>query len=360
MIFFLIQKIFPYFKVFFSKFKLTLNLFFLLLWAFQVTAMPHSVVEDIQKKFNIYIKNSHQFKNGIEHLTYLCLTDKDQRIVVRIYRDRTLDFTRLEAAILDELSSHDFTREFVVPALKSKEGNKIQKKDNYLYCLFNYVKGEHPKYLSNSQLKSLVVFINKMHILGLKSWDIYKERETDPNYSNIKKSLEKFYLKGIIKPEEFENLLDIIKKFNNIRPNYNIRTIIHYDVHKGNILLNEKGKVILLDFDDFTIGPPILDVVGMIRGLCVLGSEFDIEFAKLIIRNYDFESIGEKFNANDFVTFLLADLVRICDAFLKRSPDNTRQSFFKIYKHILEIQRKRSFIIKEFSVFNTQKIKNAA
>lgn len=356
----LIQKIFFFFKVLFSKIKLRLGFFFflLLLMVFQALAIPSSVIHDIQEKFNIYIKESRQLDSGIENLTYLCITDKDQRVIVRIYRDRSLDFTQLEATVLDQLSSNDFTRKFVVPMIKSKEKRNIHKIDNNIYCLFNYVKGEHPKDLSDNHLKNLVLFINKMHILGLKSWHIYKKREIDPNYFSIKQSLKKFYSKGIVKFEEYKNLLNIIKEFYDINHNYNIRTIIHYDVHKGNILLDGKGRVILLDFDDFIIGSPILDVAGMVRGLCFLGSnnrEFNIELAKNIISHYDFASVGEKFSSNDFVIFLLADLVRICDAFLKKSNENTRKSFLDVYKHILEIQRKRNSLINELSIFNTKK-----
>lgn len=274
--------------------------------------MLYQIKSDIKNKYGLNIININPLTGGCVHLTYLLLTSCQRKYVLRIYRNRTEEQVQLEAGLLDTLCLNRDLKDHISSMVSDSNGQKIGKTKDYLYCLFNYIENHPIEILDDHLLKSMLAITRKIHEIGSEVCELYQSRKLqDP--SEIAQSLANLFSKSQITETMYKNLTDIIKVYYKALNNYKTFTVLHCDIHDANLLINKANdSLVMIDFDDFRVGPHIIDLVVIVRELCLHNEYFDILLTKKILRVYNATLPNPlHFQANDFIILILYDLVRI-------------------------------------------------
>ena len=117
-------------------------------------------------------------------------------------------------------------------------------------------------------------------------------------------------------------------------------------------MIIKDNDIYFIDFDDFIISTPLIEITSFINRSQCLNSKkniFNIELAKKIIKKFDFNQItNEKFSAENFQCMLIYDLLILIKTHLNdenKTQAEKRKIFNQIYQNILLLQGNKNYII---------------
>jgi Ser/Thr protein kinase RdoA (MazF antagonist) len=192
----------------------------------------------------------------------------------RVYELRAVDGTKLIAkfyrpgrwsrdAILDE---HGFVADCheteipVVPAMTLRNGSVIGEHEGFLLSIFPKRAGRQFEFVNDADWSRLGSLIARVHLCGGKRPAPHRVT-IDPGQSLL---TDVNYLRNHIVPERFREqyiggCMRLIEAgaplFSGLE-----RIRIHGDCHRGNILDRLEEGLLLIDFDDMAMGPPVQDL----------------------------------------------------------------------------------------------------
>lgn len=207
--------------------------------------------------------------NSYENRVYSLKVEepKDTQIIAKFYRPGRWP----EQAIREE---HEFLKECldagvsVVAPLTQKNGDTLSLHEGMWCALFPKARGRMPQEFTLEELTQLGRVIARLHNVGAEKPAKHRPVLDPDNYGRpALKILEK-----LINPDlrarymdAAEGILEYIDS--NLDSRYFQR--IHGDCHRGNVLqTDDPGKpkeFVLVDFDDFVMGPPVQDLWMLFR-----------------------------------------------------------------------------------------------
>ncbi len=320
---------------------------------FATRKMLRVIMSDIASKYSLYIVNISSLPNGFVHLNYKCVTNKNKSIVLRIYRNCHLNEIKAETQLLDQLSTHPAIQKHIVTMIQDNNGQKVGQVGKYFYSLFEYIENDPITYLDLAQANNVANILRKIHDIGVHLCNDFKDR-TLVSIEQVTNTLSNFYSKKIVTRNEYGNLMNIAHAYGELITKYQQNTILHCDVHRNNLLLDKTtNNLVIIDFNDFCVGPAIIDLAIMMRMLCLERNIFDIAMAKQIFYGYYSTSPGNvQINVNDLLIFMLFNLVFCCEYYLQVGHADNYEQFHIAYNKILILQKSANRIIKELSIFN--------
>lgn len=185
--------------------------------------------------------------------------DDERRLVVKFYRPGRWS----REAILDE---HAFLADLAdaeVPAvapINLGRGTTLETVDGILYAAFPRVRGRTLDELDDEGLRRIGRLIGRMHAIGASRDAPHRPRFTADGM--IREPLRVLLDGGFVPGALAERYRDVALRIADAvsAPLSRARTQrIHGDLHLGNVLWTTDGPV-LVDFDDFLVGPPVQDL----------------------------------------------------------------------------------------------------
>lgn len=324
---------------------------------------------DIRNKYGFNIINMNPLEGGHAHLTYLARTICNKKLVLRVYRNRTEDYVQSEADLLNTLSKHNELKNHISIMIADSNGCQIGKIKNHLYCIFHYIDNCPVETINEQLLQPVLSITRSIHEIGAGLSDRYPIRRLQ-NSNEISPVLFHACSNNQITKNMYQNMLNIIEQYNSVLNNYKIHTILHCDIHDSNLLINNvNNMLVLIDFDDFCVGPYIIDLVVIVREWCIHENYFDVSLANKMLEAYRAASSKPfYFQAKDFVTLILCDLVRLFSTTLKKAKIQNKEiinlicngieifetdELRSLHNKIKLIQTHFKDIVKNFSSFST-------
>ncbi|HET8575841.1 MAG TPA: serine/threonine protein kinase [Methylomirabilota bacterium] len=203
---------------------------------------------------------------AFENRVYEVELEDERRLVVKFYRpgrwarEAILD----EHAFLAELAAAELA---VVPPLDLGTGSTLAEVEGIFYAAFPKVRGRILDELDDERLRRLGRLIGRMHAVGAARDAPHRPRFTVERY--VKEPLEVLLSGAFITGSLAERYRDVALKIADAVAAPLGRTPaqrVHGDLHRGNVIWGADGAPILVDFDDFAVGPPVQDIWLLSRG----------------------------------------------------------------------------------------------
>jgi Ser/Thr protein kinase RdoA (MazF antagonist) len=197
---------------------------------------------------------------AFENRVYEVELEDQRRLVVKFYRpgrwsrETILD----EHAFLAELAAAELP---TVPPLDLGTGSTLADVDGIFYAAFPKVRGRILDELDDERLRRIGRLIGRVHAVGAARDAPHRPRVTVERY--VTEPLEILLTGGFIPAPLTGRYRDVASRIGDAvaAPLAAARAQrIHGDLHRGNIIWGGDGGPILLDFDDFGVGPPVQDI----------------------------------------------------------------------------------------------------
>jgi Ser/Thr protein kinase RdoA (MazF antagonist) len=219
---------------------------------------------------------------AFENRVYEVELDDERRLIVKFYRPGRWS----REAILDE---HAFLAELeaaelpAVPPMDLGTGGTLAEIDGIFYAAFPKVRGRTLDEADDERLRRIGRLIGRMHAIGAARDAPHRPRLTVERY--IHEPLEVLKVAGVISVAFAGRYHDVALKIADAAAPLLARARaqrIHGDLHWGNLLWGTDGPI-LLDFDDFLVGPPVQDLWLLARG----GSEEARKARDQLVEGYE-------------------------------------------------------------------------
>jgi len=219
---------------------------------------------------------------AFENRVYEVELDDERRLIVKFYRPGRWS----QEAILDE---HAFLAELeaaelpAVPPLDLGTGGTLADIDGIFYAAFPKVRGRTLDEADDERLRRIGRLIGRMHAIGAARDAPHRPRLTVERY--VHEPLEVLKVAGVISVAFAGRYRDVALKIAEAAAPLLARARaqrIHGDLHWGNVLWGTDGPI-LLDFDDFLVGPPVQDLWLLARG----GSEEARKARDQLVEGYE-------------------------------------------------------------------------
>jgi Ser/Thr protein kinase RdoA (MazF antagonist) len=236
---------------------------------------------------------------AFENRVYEVELDDERRLIVKFYRPGRWS----REAILDE---HAFLAELeaaelpAVPPMDLGTGATLAEIDGIFYAAFPKVRGRTLDEADDERLRRIGRLIGRMHAIGAARDAPHRPRLTVERY--IHEPLEVLQSAGVVSAGLAGRYRDVALKIADAAAPLLARARaqrIHGDLHWGNMLWGTDGPI-LLDFDDFLVGPPVQDLWLLARG----GSEEARKARDQLVEGY------ELFREFDRSTLVLCEPLR--------------------------------------------------
>ena len=320
-----------------------------------VTDSVKTTIYNVANEYGIVVQNIIPISAGVMNDVYLINTNLGKKYILRRFRNNQFDRSNEEALLLNILAQDRYLRQKIVDILANKNGGYITKVDNMIFAMSSYIDGAHPTFLTNKQIDEVVKIVALINILGGKAGiDLFKHR-TIENISSIDLFFYDVFKQKIINSQEYSNILSIIQNFFIALDKYPYKTTIHRDVSKCNIMVDKQENLHVIDFDDFIVASPIIELSVLIRGIGFVGDcEFNLEIAKKIISLYNVTSYTkEKLDILDIYNMLLYDVVRCAQGRLSQpnvTVEEKKRMFKETYSRILLIQKYKQVFLNTINI----------
>lgn len=200
--------------------------------------------------------------NSFENRVFRVGLETGDAVVLKFYRPRRWSDEAIleEHAFLEELAAADLP---VVPAFRFA-GNTLHRLRGFRYALFP-ARGGRSFEGGAEALYRLGALIARLHAVGVRG-DFLARPRFDP-IASIRRAREQALASGLIPPAlaagyaEASRLLAeaAAEAIPRLPPQPVLR--LHGDLHRGNILWDDREEaLLLLDFDDAVLGPPVQDL----------------------------------------------------------------------------------------------------
>lgn len=196
---------------------------------------------------------------AFENRVYEVELDDGRRLVVKFYRPGRWS----REAILDE---HAFLRELadaelpVVPPMDLGIGTTLAEIDSIFYAAFPRVRGRTENEVDDERLRQIGRLIGRMHAVGAARDAPHRPRLTAERF--VHEPLALLEGQGLLPPALGPRYRDVALRIAEVAGPLLERAgrqRIHGDLQWGNVIWGADGPI-LLDFDDFMVGPPVQDL----------------------------------------------------------------------------------------------------
>ncbi|MEK5399042.1 phosphotransferase enzyme family protein [Paenibacillus sp. FSL K6-2859] len=214
-----------------------------------------NLIIQINRSYPINIKHIELHREMIGKVYFL--QSQDRRYTLKIYRSFKTDDALQTICILDYLKENSYPAVSIIRTEQNESHIILSSQDGCCVgILYDYVEGAMPD--GKIEAESIGIQIGQLHNLMDKYPDKLKNRpktEYVDDYISIMRELD-FHSEKTLELEQYGNLLwgritKLQKKF------------CHGDLHTGNMIRNQSGEYVLLDFDDASGDYPSMDVAYM-------------------------------------------------------------------------------------------------
>ncbi|KJW04267.1 phosphotransferase [Rickettsia argasii] len=264
----------------------------------------------VEEHYNFNIKEISKFDYGLENEVYK-IEDTDGKIyVLRIsYKKRSK--VEQEIFLLQRLCNERLFVNFVPCVIADSENKYIHILGSQIVVLFEYIEGIQKECLDDTEVKYVVSNLAKLHEYSIKFIDYFDKRDIETS-EEMKTFLQKLLEKKLINQNFFNFLCNSVDNFHLSLKKYKFLSVVHRDVHWKNLIFTQDNKIVLIDFDDFCISSPILELAVLFRTMCLRNGNIDVERFIKILKEYNFYKLtGEFINTEDLLNMVIYDLLRV-------------------------------------------------
>lgn len=202
---------------------------------------------------------------AFENRVYEVELDDERRLVVKFYRPGRWSREALldEHAFLTELAAAELP---VVPPMDLGTGTTLAEIDGIFYAAFPKVRGRTLDELDDERLRRMGRLIGRVHAVGAAADAPHRPRLTIERY--VHEPLEVLQAGRFIPAPLAPRYGDVARRIADAVGPLLARARaqrVHGDLHRGNVVWVADGPI-LLDFDDFLVGPPVQDLWLLSRG----------------------------------------------------------------------------------------------
>ncbi|HEY4429494.1 MAG TPA: phosphotransferase [Paenibacillus sp.] len=214
-----------------------------------------NLINEINRSYPINIKHIELHREMIGKVYFL--QSQDKRYTLKIYRSFKTDDALQTIRILDYLKENSYPAVSIIRTEQNESHIILSSQDGCCVgILYDYVEGAMPD--GKIEAESIGIQIGQLHNLMDKYPDKLKNRpktEYIDDYISIMRELD-FHSGKTLELEQYGNLLwERIMKLP--------KNFCHGDLHTGNMIRNQSGEYVLLDFDDASGDYPSMDVAYM-------------------------------------------------------------------------------------------------
>lgn len=232
-------------------------------------------VDELNLYYGLSINDFYSMDGGAANSSFLC-TNKNEKLVVTIFDDKSFVHVSKLGKLLKHLSSNDFPTSRIISPRKNQ--NPLMILQDKPVLVKKYITGEVNFTLDKNMLFQVGKSLGKLH------------RISTPDYLNkrhpygielfpsiIGKSIDPIYDKWLTEKHEF--LTDHFPK--------NLPTcLIHGDLFADNVLFNGIALEALIDFEAVCNYYRIFDIGMGILGMCTDDGNIKLEHARAFIHGY--------------------------------------------------------------------------
>lgn len=232
------------------------------------TLSPEVVIPAVEQAFGVRLDGTVTPYPSYINRVYGLRTDEGRPLVTKFYRPGRWSWD----AILDE---HEFLADCaeleipVVTPIVDSEGDTLcevsvgtgEGEESFFFALFPQMGGRNFDAESDDDWYRLGTIIGRCHVAGKKRQADFREK-IDPT-TGTRSFLSEIIEGGLVHPDCTEDLekvcgdtLDLIEP---LFADLELQRV-HGDCHRGNILDRLEEGLLLYDFDDMAIGPPVQDL----------------------------------------------------------------------------------------------------
>lgn len=214
-----------------------------------------NLINEINRSYPINIKHIELHREMIGKVYFL--QSQDKRYTLKIYRSFKTDDALQTIRILDYLKENSYPAVSIIRTEQNESHIILSSQGGCCVgILYDYVEGAMPD--GKIEAESIGIQIGELHNLMDKYPDKLKNRpktEYIDDYISIMRELD-FHSGKTLELEQYGNLLwERIMKLP--------KNFCHGDLHTGNMIRNQSGEYVLLDFDDASGDYPSMDVAYM-------------------------------------------------------------------------------------------------
>jgi Ser/Thr protein kinase RdoA (MazF antagonist) len=196
---------------------------------------------------------------AFENRVYEVELEDERRVVVKFYRPGrwSREAILAEHAFLADLAEAELD---CVPPMDLGIGSTLAEVDSIFYAAFPKVRGRTLDELDDAGLRRIGRLIGRMHAVGAARDAPARPRLTVERF--VHEPLAALEARGLIPGPLATRYRDVALRIaDRARPLLAGAAVqrIHGDLHRGNIIWATDGPI-LVDFDDFMVGPPVQDL----------------------------------------------------------------------------------------------------
>ncbi|WP_099191503.1 CotS family spore coat protein [Tepidibacter mesophilus] len=330
-------------------------------------------ITPVLKEYDIAVKGikleSYKGKKGVWWIN----TDKGYKILKKqSFSYKTLDF------IIDAVNHLNSNGVYIPKIIKTKSGDDYVIKDDICFVLSEAIDGSTLDYSSDENVKRIIHELARFHKAsrGFKPREDYKVRTHlglwIEKYEKDMNKLEKYYDEELNKEEhsEFGNI--ILKEYTHFyerikssidgfyQQSYSdwVKEIdengglCHQDFTAGNCILENSGKLYILDTDSLTIDIPLRDIRKILNKIMKRKNDgWELELTKKIVKWYNEQNPLEDYQWNllkPTLTFPHLFVGIMSKYYEKREKTWTEQKYVKRLKEMISIEKSVEHIINNF------------
>lgn len=266
-----------------------------------------SIKQHLKNRYDIQTERVQQISVGVINANYLIKTSSDSYIF-KIYYLRDEKNVAFELSIITYLA----TRKFPCPRVISDNNQRLfslyQKKPA---VLLRYIPGKMISDITPEQMGVIGKGVGTFHTI-LQDFEQSIDRVTW-EFQDIERHI-KNESKQIIKkkyPEADEFVAYVAKEFTKLNLSDDLpKGMTHQDIKPENIIIDGKGNISFIDFNDCYRGTLLIDVMTLIIWACFKDDELNLNLFKSYLSEYNKQRLLTRIEQESFLQVLLFRLLR--------------------------------------------------
>ncbi|MFA6429369.1 MAG: phosphotransferase [Patescibacteria group bacterium] len=295
-----------------------------------------TIAQAIALRYGVVVHDISRISRGVINQNYRVRTDKGM-FLWKVYSLRTPKQVTYELAILRTLRAKNFHCPEVVQDL---QGHAQGVWDDRPCVLLHYIPGKPLAYATAVQLNRMGQFLGAMHttLQGVTLPRVARDRW---EYAEVRRMLfehgEEIVRKGFPGGEAVVAFMQ--SEFAKLPSQKQLPCgVTHQDVKPENVIVDAKGKLHYLDFDNAYEGVLLNDVATTIIWTCFPKGKLDVALLRAIVRGYERSRLLTEEERAAFETTLKFRLLREAFAWPYRfSPEDAMKNhtqFIKAYRDL--------------------------